>query len=76
MAMANNECPFGADQPKERAEWERGCDDGWNDEIIRWYERRHSSPAYLLGFDAGKAEIDTLVDRAVEHNYSYHRNES
>lgn len=60
-------CPTkDADPAAAVAEWKKGYNSGFNDEFVRWYERRYHTPHFLRGYDAGAAEIESLVDAAVE----------
>ena len=61
-------CPVVAGaNPTALKEWEKGFRVGWADEHIAWYLLRdHYSPAFRLGYNLGKAEIDALVDDAAQ----------
>ena len=52
------------------ADWEEGFQRGFDDEYIPhvWYYHSHS---FAAGFQAGKSEIEALVEQAVEDNHHY-----
>jgi len=58
-----------ADQKRRMSEWEKGRTYGFNDNRIEWWQYRHYSPSFILGYRDGKAEIDHLVELAVQRNY-------
>ena len=63
----NEGCP--TNDPKLLADWEKGRDYGFGDSTIKPYEYQHYPKPYILGYRAGKAEIDDLVDEAAQSRY-------
>jgi hypothetical protein len=51
------------------SEWEEGRAYGFDDNYIEPWRYRFYSPAFILGYRVGKAEIDRLVEAAYEQNY-------
>jgi hypothetical protein len=57
--------------PKEGEEWDRGYAYGFaGNRIPHWYGSGHSR-LFLLGYDAGAAELEELVEWAVWENENY-----
>jgi len=52
---------------RDRGEWKQGYTFGFEDNHIPHWRRRFYSAAFISGYDAGKNEIDLLVDEAVEY---------
>ena len=61
----------GGEQCEKQAltEWEKGYHFGFDDNYIESWCYRHYSKEYILGYLAGKAEIDRLVDDAAQRRY-------
>jgi|GEM_PF-6573892 len=71
-AFHNEGCPEGATVGEtEKKEWERGWSYGFADNSIPWWHYRRYSLSFLLGHRVGKAEINQLVEEAVEANNNY-----
>lgn len=60
----NDGCPVIS--PELMAQWKEGFDYGWEDNIIQQYNARYYPPTFYLGYRAGKAKIDELVDNAAQ----------
>ena len=69
--LHNEGCPAGSGVNPERAleEWQAGYHFGFQDNYIQWWQYRYYSRSFLLGWRAGKNEIDCLVDQAAQSNY-------
>ncbi len=66
----NKGCPQSCDAlPSAMAEWEEGYDFGFDDNYIKPWRYRNFSVTFLMGYRVGKAEIDRLVDEAVQSRY-------
>ncbi|MFZ5364974.1 MAG: hypothetical protein ACOZBH_02110 [Patescibacteria group bacterium] len=48
------------------AKWQRGHDFGFDGGYLPPHRWRHHSAAYILGYRAGRAEIETLIDEEVK----------
>jgi hypothetical protein len=59
------------DDPQKAREWDTGYAYGFEDNRIQHWQRSSYSPSFLLGYDAGKAEIDELVEAAWEKFYGF-----
>lgn len=66
--LHNPGCPM--INPADMAEWRRGRSFGFADNHIQAWEYRFYTSAFILGWRAGKDEIDGLVEQAAESNYS------
>ncbi len=65
----NSGCPEGdltLSPGDAMAEWERGHRYGFDDNYIAPHRRQYYSKSFILGWYAGKMEIDFLVDVAAE----------
>jgi len=51
------------------AEWQEGYRFGFDDNYIESWWLRHYTATFLMGYRAGKAEIDRLVEIAYERCY-------
>lgn len=72
----NEGCPIKIGTKVAREEWERGYQHGFHWDLddygaIQPYQYGFYSKTYLLGYRAGEAEIEELVDQARERNYGY-----
>lgn len=63
----NNGCPVEnlANQPQ----YDKGYAYGFADNHIEWWNYKHYTPSFLLGWRNGKSEIDRLVDDAAQSRY-------
>lgn len=68
---AHNEgCPV-ADPTQQKA-WSQGFNAGWDGSLqLQAWEYRFYSKAFILGWLAGKAEVDQAIDAAVEDRANY-----
>lgn len=62
--LHNEGCPM--IDATNMAEWKRGQAYGFNDNHIEAWQYRFYKPASILGWRAGKEEIDALVEEAAE----------
>ncbi|KKR36227.1 MAG: hypothetical protein UT69_C0033G0002 [Candidatus Yanofskybacteria bacterium GW2011_GWE1_40_10] len=67
----NDGCPILVGTPLAMVEWESGWREGSGDNYLRAYQLRYHAPSWRLGYRAGKAEIDRLVEEAIDRNYNY-----
>jgi hypothetical protein len=69
----NEGCPVGGegicDSEAAMAEWERGYAYGFGDNFIEPHRYVFFSKTFVLGWAAGKAEIDYCVEIAAESRY-------
>ncbi len=65
----NEGCPESIILGNEKVEWEAGYSHGFGDNYIETWRYRFFSKSFLLGYRAGKAEIDKLVDEAAQSRY-------
>ena len=70
LGQHNEGCPVEIGMPEAMEEWNRGYEYGFADNYwpYYWYSPKKT---YVLGYIAGRAEIDRRVEIAVENNYSY-----
>ena len=67
-------CPIEIGTPEAMAEWRDGYDYGLEDNFLQPWTQSFNArqrPTWHLGYVIGKAEIDELVDLAIERNNSY-----
>lgn len=69
------DCPVIAHDPKAIAEWTKGYAYGMEDDFLHVWELPYYSPAFILGHRLGKGELDEIIERIQDRNYSYHRDE-
>lgn len=55
--------------PQGKEKWDEGYAYGFDGNRIRYWHRSSYSLSFLLGYDAGKAELDELVEYAWEKSY-------
>jgi len=66
-ASSHNEgCPLSGGSQEE---FDRGWCVALEGYVLLWYELMHYSASFQLGYRAGKAEINHLVDAAVERRF-------
>ena len=66
----NEGCPVLIGTPEAMEEWRRGRSFGFEDNIINPAQlSRHYPITWVLGYRAGKAEIERQVECAFEHSY-------
>jgi hypothetical protein len=69
----NEGCPVGGEDifnhEAAMAEWEKGYQYGFDDNYIESYRYQYYSKTFILGWAAGKAEIDRCVEIAAESRY-------
>ncbi len=51
-------------------EWQQGYSYGLDSDFSTPWPERYQNPAFLLGLEAGKEELDARVEEAAERNYS------
>ena len=68
----NEGCPIKIGTPKAMKAWERGYELGFSDEIVPYYWH-NSDKSWVLGFRAGEAHINQLVEEALwaERNHEW-----
>lgn len=58
-------------EPSERRKWDAGYAHGFDDNYIAPWEYPFYSPPFILGYLAGKADIDQLVEEADHARRNY-----
>ena len=67
MGGHNDGCPILIGAPEAMEEWKRGANFGFEeDRSPRSWDFPHYSKTFILGWRAGAAEIDCLVDIAAQ----------
>lgn len=61
-------CPKDEGTPEAMNKWQMGYEFGFGDSHLNWWQFDWLSPSYVLGYRAGKAEIDGLVDAAYDNS--------
>jgi len=57
-------CPILHGTPEAMARWQRGCDYGFGDNFLTWYQLEYHSLQFQHGYRVGKAENDEGRDES------------